>query len=255
MAEDFYKDDILHCGKCGEQKERKLEINGKVIKPKCMCKCEREEFNQQQEEIAQEEKQKHIDDLRFRCFKDKTLESYTFDVDDEQTRISKVARNYVENFEKMDGTGLLLFGKVGTGKTFIACCIANALIDKGYSCLVTNFARLVNEISGTFEKQKIIDELREYDLLIIDDLASERDTEFMNEIVMNVINERYLSGKPMIVTTNLTSSELKHSSNINKQRVYSRLYDMCMFVEVIGDDRRKEKLKNNKKKYEGILGL
>ena len=255
MAEDFYKDGILHCGNCGEPKERKLEMNGRTIKPKCMCKCEREELKKQQEEYQRQEEQKQIDDLRIRCFKDKELRSYTFESDDEQNKISKVARNYVDNFEKMGNKGLLLFGSVGTGKTFIACCIANALIDKGHSCLVTNFARLVNEIGGIFDKQKIFDDLREYDLLIIDDLASERDTEYMNEIVMNVINERYLSGKPIIVTTNLTSNELKHSSTINKQRVYSRLYEMCIFVEVVGEDRRKEKLKRSQKELGRILGL
>ena len=255
MAEDFTKDGILHCGNCGEPKERKLKMNGKTIKPKCMCKCEREELKKQQEEYQRQEEQKQIDDLRIKCFKDKELRTYTFESDDEQNKISKVARNYVDNFEKMGNKGLLLFGKVGTGKTFIACCIANALIDKGHSCLVTNFARLVNEISGTFEKQKIFDDLREYDLLIIDDLASERDTEYMNEIVMNVINERYLSGKPIIVTTNLTADEIEHSSNINKQRVYSRLHSMTIPVEVIGDDRRADILARDFEKYEGVLGL
>ena len=105
------------------------------------------------------------------------------------------------------------------------------------------------------EKQQYIDGLKRFDLLIIDDLASERDTEYMGEIVQNIIDSRYRSGLPLIITTNLTAEELKHPAEIRKQRIYSRLFEMCVPVEVKGYDRRKKKLVMEHEEMSKILGL
>lgn len=154
------------------------------------------------------------------------------------------------------GKGLLFFGTVGTGKTFHAACIANALIDKGYPCLVTNFARLVNTLQGMYEgKQQYIDSLNKFDLLVLDDLAAERDTDYMNEIVQNIVDSRYRAGLPTIVTTNLTADELKNPADIRKARTYSRLLEMTFPVEVKGADRRKAKLASDYNEFSDLLGL
>ena len=151
---------------------------------------------------------------------------------------------------------MLLFGGVGVGKTYVSACIANALIEKGIPCLVTNFSRLINTLEGLRErKQEYLDELNDYDLLVIDDLASERNTEYMQEFVMQIIDSRSRSGKPIIVTTNLTSQELKSPADMQKQRIYSRLLGMCIPIEVKGADRRKKSLVDDFGKYRDILGL
>lgn len=125
---------------------------------------------------------------------------------------------------------------------------------KNYSCIVTNFARIVNVLSNTkINKQEYIDDLCRYDLLIIDDLSSERNTEYMSEIVMNVIDSRYRSKKPIIVTTNLTSEEIKNPTDVSKQRIYSRLLEMCYPVEVKGTDHRKRKLKDDFESIKNML--
>ena len=146
-------------------------------------------------------------------------------------------------------------GSVGTGKSYAAACVANALIDAGTPCMMTNFNRLVNIINNSFEgRQKYIDSLNEFDLLIIDDLAAERDTEFMAEQVMNIIDARYRAGLPLIVTTNLTVQELSGTTDIRKQRVFSRLIEMCVPITVTGRDRRKAKAAQNAE-IMGLLGL
>lgn len=204
-----------------------------------------EEYSAMQRERDHIEKAVTYERHLLDCFSDKLLKNYTFATDDRgKPELTALAKDYVEQFSnyKKSGKGLLLYGTVGTGKTFISACIANALLKLGYSCYMTTFARISNEMQATFEKQDYIRQLMRYDLLIIDDLASERDTEYMNEIVISVIDERYRSGKPLIVTTNLTGYELQHPASVSKSRIYSRLFEMCKPYKVDGRDRRKEKL-------------
>lgn len=258
-SEDYIKDGLLYCGKCNTPKQCRIEIFGRVRTPFCLCKCEQEQQEREAERIKQREKMQAVQRLRRMGFPDVEMSRWTFEKDDcTNTKITKVAHNYVDNFAEMKkrGKGLLLFGSVGTGKTFAAACIANALIDKGIPCLVTNFARLVNTIAGMYDgKQQYIDSLNQFDLLVIDDLASERDTEYMGEIVQNIIDSRYRAGLPLIVTTNLTADELKHPSEMRKQRIYSRLFEMCVPLEVKHKDRRKEKLIADYGELGALLGL
>lgn len=256
---DYYVDGLLYCHKCKTPKQAKIKVFGKVRTPFCMCKCEAEKRDREEEARQKEEQERRIRDLKRMGFPDAEMQNWTFEKDDcKNSKISKVAHNYVENFREMykQNKGLLFYGSVGTGKTFISSCIANELIDRGFPCLVTNFSRLTNTISGMWEgKQAYIDGLNDFSLLVIDDLASERDTEYMGEIVQNIIDARYRSGQPLIVTTNLTAEELKHPVEIRKQRIYSRLLEMCVPIEVTGTDRRKEKLKNDYDSFKKILEI
>ena len=257
---DYYGDDgLLYCGKCHTKKQCRIEFFDKVRTPYCLCKCETERRDREDAERKRIEFEKRIKELRRIGFPDDEMQSWTFNADDRANEhITSVALKYVENFDTMreNGKGLLLFGTVGTGKTFTAACIANALIDKGYPCLVTNFARLINTISGMYDgKQDYIDGLNRFALLVIDDLATEADTEYRNEIIFNVIDSRYRAGLPLIITTNLTAQELKNSADIKKQRIYSRLFERCLPLEVKGSDRRRDRLKDDYKTFADLLGL
>ena len=256
---DYLVDGLLYCGKCKTAKQVRLELFGEVKTPYCLCKCEGERRDREEKERKEEERRAEVMRMRSYGFPQAEMKDWTFANDDRNNeKITNIALNYVEHFEEMkkNGKGLLFYGSVGTGKTYISACIANALIDKGYPCLVTNFARLVNTISGKFEgKQEYIDSLSEYTLLVIDDLSAERNTEYMNEIVWNIIDARYRSGKPLIVTTNLTAQELNSPAEISKQRVYSRLMEMCIPLEISGKDRRKQKLRDDYNKYASLLKL
>lgn len=257
LESDYMRNGLLYCGKCDTPKQHRLTGRLNVVVP-CMCKCQEEAREKERLEWLEEQRVNRIRQMRLDCFIDKSMMGYTFENDDGKCpELSKVAKRYVENFARMrsDGKGLLFFGTVGTGKTYMAACIANALTDKGIPCLVTNFARLVNTLQGMYSgKQDFIDSLNHYDLLVIDDLSSERDTEYMGEIVQTIIDSRYLSGKPMIATTNLSGEELMHPSDIRKTRVYSRLYQMCVPYEVKGIDRRAQKLMEDDT-YRTLLGI
>ena len=154
-------------------------------------------------------------------------------------------RGYARQFEKFkqEGRGLLFLGSTGTGKTFYACCIANALIDAGYSAIVTNFAQIANDLQGTFDKAQVHNRLLRADLLVLDDLAAERDTSFMQEIVFQVVEERSAAKKPLIVTSNVSTQEFMNPGDLARRRVFSRLKEVCIPIAVTGADRREEQLR------------
>ena len=250
---------LLCCGKCHTRKQTRVNVLGREIMPMVPCKCRQEELDKEDEYMKRMQRQTTLLKMKEACFLDRRLADWTFDKDDgSNPKIMAIAKRYVDKFEDMkeDHKGLLLFGNVGVGKTYASACIANALIEKGYPCMVTNFPRLINTLDGMREhKQEYLDSLNDYDLLVIDDLASERGTEYMQEFVMQIIDARSRSGLPIIVTTNLTSQELKNPSDMQKQRIYSRLLGMCIPIEVKGSDKRKTSLKDDFSKYSEILGL
>ena len=256
---DYEQDGLLYCGKCHTPKQARIEIYGTVHTPMCLCKCENERYEREKKDAEQRSKMERLDRLRKEGFPDADLERCTFDKDDGGSpKIMRVAKNYAENFAEMKrrGKGLVFFGGVGTGKTFAAACVANLLISKGIPCLVTNFARLTNTLFGMNDnKQAYIDGLNQYELLVIDDLASERDTEYMQETVMNIIDSRYRSGLPIIVTTNLTAQQLKSPSDVRRERIFSRLMEMCVLIEADGKDRRKAKLRHDYQELSELLGI
>lgn len=263
---DYEVDGILYCGTCNKPKTKLVKLNRAMYPVPIACDCVKARNERiRQEEIKTEverqerERREKIESLRYEAFPDLRMRNWTFAEDDKaNAKISDIAQKYVDNFSAMSarGMGLLLYGGVGTGKTFISACIANALIDEGYTCFATNFASLSNTLQSSFSgRQELMEKLASYSLLVIDDLASERDTEYMGEVVQNVIDARYRAQKPLIVTTNLTGEELKHPKDIRKERIYSRLFEMCIPVEVKGVDRRKKKLRDSNKDLRELLGI
>lgn len=256
------EDGLLHCGKCHAPKQCRIDgwhsTGATAILP-VACECAKAERRAFEEHMKAEERRRSLDKMRRAGFPDAEMRKWTFDADDgANERIMGVAHRYVQNFDAMraNGSGLLIYGDVGCGKSFMAACIANALIDQGTPVLMTNFSRIVNQLQETFDgRQKYLDRLNSFDLLVIDDLAAERDTDYMWEQIMAVIDARYRAGLPLIVTTNLTAVELSDGEDIRKRRVYSRLKEMCIPLRMTGDDRRNAKMRSKIDAARGLLGL
>lgn len=255
---DYEQDGLLYCGKCHTPKQTTVELDGKTLTVSCLCECRQNEYDAEQERQRAESRVREAERLRRDGMQDMQVRGMTFSNDDSpDTKLSKLARRYVEKFSEMRerGKGLLLYGTVGTGKTFYAACIVNALIDKGVPCLMTNFSRLTTALLDADKKMSFLNDLDKYELLVIDDLSAERNTEYVAGTVQMVVDARYTSGKPLIVTTNLTADELIRPAEIRDKRLFSRLYDMCVPYEVKGGDRRKKALVDTKAEMEELLGL
>ena len=96
------------------------------------------------------------------------------------------------------------------------------------------------------EQTACIDRLMEYPLLIIDDLGVERDTSYIAEQVYNIIDARYRSGRPMIITTNLSMQELENPGIWEKKRIYDRILECCTPLRVEGRNIRSIRRENNR---------
>lgn len=256
---DYIKDGLLYCGKCHTPKQCEVEFGGRIIKPYCMCRCESENYEREKEEERTRERMRRVDRMRRTGFPDSEMREWTFANDDgKDAKTMAAMKRYVEKFPQMleNGTGLMLYGNVGSGKSFAAACIANALIESGTPCLMTNFQRIVNKLQDGFSgKQEDIDSLNEFDLLIIDDFATERKTEYMTEQVTAIIDARYRSNLPLIVTTNINPRDLMGADGIGEQRIYSRIMDMCVPVAFNGQDRRRSDYAARTEAAKELLGL
>ena len=119
--------------------------------------------------------------------------------------------------------------------------IANALMEQEISVRMTNFSAILNDLTASFEgRNEYIERLCRFPLLILDDFGMERGTEYGLEQVYNVIDSRYRSRKPLIVTTNLSLTELQNPQDTAHARIYDRVLEMCLPILFTGENFRKE---------------
>lgn len=255
--DDYRKDGLLYCRKCHTAKQCKISFEGEPLTVACMCYCKEQDIKSGKAAEDKLRRERYIYRLKQDAFPEPVMRNWTFGNSNSETLTMATAKSYADNFSsfKSEGKGILYYGTVGTGKTYAAVCIANALLDKGIPCLVTSLTRLYNEQQENInERQSYLDRLSKYTLLILDDFGSERNADTMNELVHSVIDARCNSGLPLIVTTNLKLSDFK-TANAEQQRIYSRLYKACAFIEAVGEDRRAKEYKETVRDVKARLGV
>lgn len=259
--DDYMENGLLHCGKCKTPKQLRMTFPGKdrpeIVPIACQCMkdsdTEAERRDAKQRFDAGMEKR-----LATYSITDRWYKGNTFSADDSpESRISKTCREYVRKWEqvKENGLGLLMYGSVGTGKSFYACSIVNALLDKCVPAAVTSFPRLLNILQGTSDRQAVIDHLQAYNLLVIDDLGAERASAYAEEQVFAVIDARVRSGLPMIITTNLSVDEIKNPESMQYKRIYDRIIEACpAHIKMVGESRRAGNAAKRRDLLRDILG-
>ena len=235
------EDGLIYCGKCHTPVQCRITFEGRERIMPCICKCQKEEREQQEQRMKEEEQLLYVRRLKAAGIQERHLQDWTF-ASATDTPSVQMAKRYTENWKKVkaENLGLLLWGDVGTGKSFLAACIANALLEKGVPVLMTNFSKILNQMGAMYsdERYRYIASFNRFSLLIIDDLGIERNTEYALEQVYAVVDERYKAGLPLIITTNLTISQLRNPEDVAHARIYSRILEMCTPVHVPGLDRR-----------------
>lgn len=146
---------------------------------------------------------------------------------------------YAETFGK--GSGNLLFnGGTGLGKTFLSACVARAVADKGFSVAYETASRLFgklekNRFSPDEQTAEAVAKLESCDLLIIDDLGTELPGNFVTAALYNLVNDRLLAGKSMVISTNLNVNEI---SERYTPQIASRLQGSFQRLTFVGQDIR-----------------
>lgn len=151
-------------------------------------------------------------------------------------------RTYAENFDGTEAS-LLLSGPTGVGKTHLSLAIAGEVLARGYSVVYGPVQKLLHRLEkehfGRAEGNSE-DVMTDCDLLILDDVGTEFNSPFYTAALYNVINERILSEKPTIISTNLDKKQLKARYG---EQIASRISGMFHPLACAGKDIRQLKLK------------
>lgn len=239
----FGEDGMLYCGICNTRKTCRIKLptlpgmpssNWKVVN--CACSHELEA------RVAREAARVYsmsIERNTKTAFPHADYKHMTFDADDMKNPCAtEYARRFAETFNPENSMGLVFCGERGAGKTFLSACIANDLLKRGFSVVMTNITRISQAVDATFDGRAAeIKRLMQLDLLIIDDLGTERGTEYMMEHAFNIIDGRYKANKPMIISTNVTFEEISIETDLAKGRIYDRIIEKCFPVEMRGNRR------------------
>ena len=245
--------ELKKCPLCGDTVEFGIDFptfdgTGKTVKrivPKrCACSLKKEEELKLQMELYS--RKREVERLRSLSLIDAKAQNVTFESceqTDGNARALKIATRYVAKFDdlKATGQGVMFYGDVGTGKSYIAAAIANELMAELHTVVMTSFPNSLDFASRA-------------ELLVIDDLGAERSTDFALEQMYKVIDDRYRSKRPIILTTNLSLDHMKKCTDIRYSRIFDRLFEMCYPVELTGLSWRKRSAVRQFDEMKKLLG-
>lgn len=227
---DFIGNDGLwHCGHCGKPKQKYIHCLGKEWLVGFICECQE---NAGKEKRELEARNKVIQERLNECFENRTAHTAKDDAPD--TDAAKVCDKYAQSFEKA-GKWLVLYGGVGTGKSYRAAKACRDVINRGKRAKFTTLAEIERSLWDN-DKAEVYKKLDSYDLIVLDDFGAERQSDYTKEIRYNVVDMRYNSNKAMIITTNVKKFD---SDDLADKRVFSRISEKALYVKMDGADRRK----------------
>ncbi len=225
FARDFL-DPVFDCPECADTGF----VNGK------RCHCLKQKI------INALYLQSHImDSLKENNFESCDLSLFSDETRIEMEKVYGAAKEFIRGFPD-NGRSLLFLGNVGSGKTFLADCIAKALLDRGFSVVYFSAFRLFEFLADTIFRNEDISErdmrysnIYDSDLLIIDDLGTENTNSFVAAQLFNILNERKLRKRSTIISSNLSLEKIK---DIYSERSLSRIIGNFELFFFRSDDLR-----------------
>lgn len=249
-------DGLIYCGKCHTPRSTLLgedcgELAGRLV-PK-MCRCEREA------EAVEKEKGRveRVERMRERCLPLDEMRAARFERADECKAID-VARRYVDKWEgvRAENIGLLLCGNTGSGKSYAALCVCNALIDREIPARYVTFPEAVTAMREGGEARQTLEKcVKSSPLLVLDDFGAEGDSSYVQSLSCQLVDMRARAGKPLIVTTNYPLAMFQGHADELHARAADRIAGMCTPVSVTGESRRQRRAADKMQRAREILEL
>ena len=232
--EKGYLDESPICSNCGG--------SGYVGSTMCSCLKELCRQEQKQELALLACGEERFENFRLDYYSDKVDGKYGYSPRNIMERCLQVSRKYAHDFGTGSGN-LLFFGGTGLGKTFLSACIATVVAERGFSVAYESahhlFGKLEKDRFNPDEKSREeVERLNGCDLLIIDDLGTELPGNFVTAALYNLVNDRLLAGKPMLISTNLTAEEIGRRYS---PQIASRLQGSFQRLIFVGEDIRVKK--------------
>ncbi len=252
------------CPHCGRELEgeffefppalqRKYGRTGEWYYHPCTPECEQKDERREWELMRRDAR---VETLMERSGLSRRFRRYTFDSFDPSTsdnarRALQRASMYFEdwNRNREEGRGLYLCGGVGTGKTHLAVAILNELVHrKRVPSLFVTVPELLDNLRETYNKpgrnlDEWMDAVQNAEFLVLDDLGSERPTEWVRERIFVIVNHRYREALPTVFTSNIGPKDLAEQLG---ERTASRIIAMCAWIALEGDDYRETAAKEGR---------
>ena len=150
-------------------------------------------------------------------------------------------QGYAEEFDLETEVGYCIYGRPGNGKSHLAAALVNRVVQRGFTAVFIEVPDLFSRIKATYDgegsEDSILRSISSCDLLVLDDAGAEKPTEWVREKFYQIINARYKSKKPVVITTNTT--DMAGLEDIIGFRAYDRVLEMCQPLKNNGESYRR----------------
>lgn len=246
------------CKTCGEPLYVELDFGEGLKKWRINCKCEQEQYDLEQKRTS-EARFKELQNASGIGKEYQNALFKTAKINKTNKEVYEKAEKYVEHRNEVykENHGLYIYGDNSSGKTHLACCVANELLDKEYSVLVTSLSEIVN---STFIDKFFIERVGRVGFLILDDLGQEfgarlyeaGKNEYAENVLKEVLDRRLNNKKPIIITSNYKFEQLGTELKLNKKVMERLNVALTRFYELNGTNFREEILEKKLKAAEKL---
>lgn len=240
-----YKEPSWDCEKCHDT--GKIYYNGKHL----ICSCAKNDLRKRKQRNGNLPKHLHdatFDNANLNYYEPSLKKDNGMNYRENAQKIYYLAASFVDNIQNdSHNRGLIIEGPIGSGKSYLLGSIANALIDSRIRFRYIVYSDLLQQIRSTYnqdnpenDEKQILSNVQEVPVLLIDDLGTEKATEFASSTLYQIIDHRYREEKPIILSTNYSIKNLKNRFPVMGERIFQRLLEMNKYLELAGNVRLKK---------------